>query len=76
MWLKPENEPFSKLGLVPVKYRADLQYSDFAEDYFSESYYALVDSVNMLYVAFTRAVDCLIGFAPSKASCRINCSDT
>jgi ATP-dependent helicase/nuclease subunit A len=68
LWLKPENEPFSKLGLVPVKYRSDLQYSDFAEDYFSESYYALVDNVNMLYVAFTRAIDCLIGFAPAKAS--------
>lgn len=68
LWLKPENEPFSKLGLVPVKYRADLQYSDFAEDYFNESYYALVDNVNMLYVAFTRAVDCMIGFAPAKSS--------
>jgi ATP-dependent helicase/nuclease subunit A len=68
LWLKPQNEPFSKLGLVPVKYRADLQYSYFDMDYFSESYYALVDNVNLLYVAFTRAVDCLIGFAPVKAS--------
>jgi ATP-dependent exoDNAse (exonuclease V) beta subunit len=68
LWLKPQKAPFSKLGLVPVKYRADLQYSDFADDYFSESFFALVDNVNMLYVAFTRAVDCLIGFAPARAA--------
>jgi len=68
LWLNPQSEPFSKLGLVPVRYRADLQHSVFAEDYFKESYFALVDNVNMLYVAFTRAADCLIGFAPAKAS--------
>jgi ATP-dependent helicase/nuclease subunit A len=68
LWLKPANEPFSHLGLVPVRYRSDLQQSDFAEDYFKESYYALVDSINMLYVAFTRATDCLLGFAPAGAT--------
>jgi ATP-dependent exoDNAse (exonuclease V) beta subunit len=68
LWLRPANAPFNKLGLVPVKYRSDLQNSDFAEDYFNESYYALVDNVNMLYVSFTRAVDSLIGFCPSDSS--------
>jgi ATP-dependent helicase/nuclease subunit A len=67
LWLKPSAEPFNKLGLVPVRYRADMQNSDFADDYFKESFYALVDNINMLYVAFTRATDCLLGFAPAGA---------
>ena len=66
LWVNPVNSPFNNLGIVPVKYKADLQYSEFAEDYFSEAYSALVDNINLLYVAFTRAVDCLYCFCPAK----------
>ncbi len=65
LWASPLNTPFSNLGIVPVKYRADLRYSEFAIDYFSESYNSLVDNINLLYVAFTRAVDTLYCFCPS-----------
>lgn len=64
LWVSPVNSPFNNLGIVPVRYKADLQYSDFANDYFDETYYTLVDNLNLLYVAFTRAVDGLIGFCP------------
>jgi ATP-dependent helicase/nuclease subunit A len=67
LWLNPARAPFNKLGLVPVKYKADLQYSDFETDYSEESYSAIVDSLNLLYVAFTRAVDCIFGFCPVKS---------
>jgi ATP-dependent helicase/nuclease subunit A len=66
LWVNPANSPFNKLGIVPVRYKADLQYSEFAGEYFNETYNSLVDNTNLLYVAFTRAVDCLYGFCPSK----------
>jgi ATP-dependent helicase/nuclease subunit A len=66
-WLSPKTVPFNKLGLVPVKYKNDLQYSHFASDYVKETFSANVDSLNMLYVAFTRAIDCLYGFCPVKS---------
>ena len=67
LWLRPDRVPFNKLGLVPVKYKGDLQYSYFANSYIEESYSALVDNLNLMYVSFTRAIDCLFGFCPSGA---------
>ena len=67
LWLNPEIPPFNKLGIVPVKYKSDLQYSHFASDYYTETYFALVDNLNLLYVAFTRAIDCLYAFCPFKS---------
>jgi ATP-dependent exoDNAse (exonuclease V) beta subunit len=51
---------------VPVKYKADLRYSYFADNYNDETFSAMVDNLNLLYVAFTRAIDCLFGFCPVK----------
>ncbi|MBA4322131.1 MAG: hypothetical protein C0408_04875, partial [Odoribacter sp.] len=70
IWIKPETSPFNKLGLVPVKYRKSLVYSHFAEAYNEEKFSSIVDNLNLVYVAFTRAVDCLIGFCPEKAGNR------
>jgi ATP-dependent helicase/nuclease subunit A len=67
LWLNPDRAPFNKIGLVPVRYKGDLQYSFFADKYFEESYSALVDNLNLMYVAFTRAIDCLYGFCPAKS---------
>jgi ATP-dependent helicase/nuclease subunit A len=67
LWLSPEISPFNKLGLVPVRYKSDLKHSHFANDYYNETYLALVDNINLLYVAFTRAIDCLFAFAPCKS---------
>lgn len=66
IWVNPGTEPFSELSLVPVKYKTDLQYSLFANDYMAETCYARIDNLNLLYVSFTRAKDVLIGFCPSK----------
>jgi ATP-dependent helicase/nuclease subunit A len=67
IWIKPESPPFNKLALVPVKYRKSLAYSYFEVDYFEEKASSIVDNLNLVYVAFTRAVDCLIGFCPEKS---------
>lgn len=65
LWVKPDREPFNAIGIVPVRYRKDLGNTIFAEDYRKEKFSAHVDSLNLLYVAFTRARDVLWGFAPS-----------
>jgi ATP-dependent helicase/nuclease subunit A len=70
IWIKPETAPFNGLGLVPVKYKKSLINSHFAEDYNEEKFSSIVDNLNLVYVAFTRAVDCLIGFCPDKAGNR------
>jgi ATP-dependent helicase/nuclease subunit A len=70
IWTKPETAPFNKLGLVPVKFRKSLLNSHFAEAYNEEKFSSIVDNLNLIYVAFTRAVDCLIGFCPEKPGSR------
>ncbi len=70
IWIKPETAPFNKLGLVPVKYKKSLLSSHFAEAYNEEKFSSIVDNLNLVYVAFTRAVDCLIGFCPEKTGNR------
>jgi ATP-dependent helicase/nuclease subunit A len=70
IWIKPGTAPFNKLGLVPVKYKKSLANSHFAEAYNEEKFSSMVDNLNLLYVAFTRAVDCLIGYCPGKAVSR------
>jgi ATP-dependent helicase/nuclease subunit A len=70
IWIKPEIAPFNKMGLVPVKYKKSLINSHFAEAYNEEKFASIVDNLNLLYVAFTRAVDCLVGFCPDKSGNR------
>lgn len=70
IWIRPETAPFNKLGLVPVKYRKSLLNSHFAEAYKEEMFSSVVDNINLIYVAFTRAVDCLIGFCPGNGGSR------
>ena len=64
LWVKPNIEPFNNLGIVPVKYKKELEETIFRDDYKYEKYSALLDNLNLLYVSFTRSVDVLIGFLP------------
>jgi ATP-dependent exoDNAse (exonuclease V) beta subunit len=61
--VKPTVEPFNKLGIVPVKYSKELLNTIFADDYTDERYSVFIDNINLLYVAFTRAKEALIGFS-------------
>lgn len=64
LWCHPQIEPFSRLHLVPVKYSQKLKNTIFDYEYFDERLHAFIDNVNVLYVAFTRAKNELIVFAP------------
>ncbi|MFI3289767.1 MAG: UvrD-helicase domain-containing protein [Rikenellaceae bacterium] len=58
----------SEIGAFPVAYKNSMANSAFAEDYYREKVYSHIDSVNMLYVALTRAVESLHIFIPIKVS--------
>ncbi|MDR1161494.1 MAG: UvrD-helicase domain-containing protein, partial [Tannerellaceae bacterium] len=64
MWCKPHEAPFNQLHLTPVRYGPKLAKTIFANDYFEERLHACIDNLNTLYVAFTRAKEELIVFAP------------
>lgn len=56
LWVEPSVEPYNDLPVVPVKLSAKkLKNSIYAADYDAEHIKNIVDNVNILYVAFTRA---------------------
>ncbi|MDR1454890.1 MAG: UvrD-helicase domain-containing protein [Tannerella sp.] len=64
LWCHPQEAPFNRLYLAPVGYSGALNRTLFAEDYYHEKLHAYIDSLNALYVAFTRAKEELIVFVP------------
>ncbi len=59
MWCVPGESPFDKAPLVPVNFADKLASTIFDEDYYEELFSLLVDNLNLVYVAFTRAVSVL-----------------
>ena len=57
LWCSPKEEPYNELPFLAVDYRQDLQKTIYADDYNLEKSQNVVDNLNLLYVAFTRAVD-------------------
>lgn len=72
LWCHPQTEPFNQLHLVPVKYSQKLKNTIFGFEYFNERLHAFIDNLNVLYVAFTRAKNELIIFAPKPKKDEIN----
>lgn len=64
IWCKPSVAPFNELNVVPLKYTKRLTETIFRDDYLVERKLTLIDNLNMLYVAFTRAKHRLIIYAP------------
>lgn len=59
-----ENLPDNKIHVVPLSYTKSLGNTVFKEDYREELRNSYIDNLNLLYVAFTRAVRELYLFAP------------
>jgi ATP-dependent exoDNAse (exonuclease V) beta subunit len=55
VWIRPVAAPFSALPHLPVTYNGRMAKSLFADDYKFETLQALIDNLNLMYVAFTRA---------------------
>ena len=71
LWCRPKEEPFSRLPLAPIDYSAKGMKGTIYEGYYDEEHQqTLVDNLNLLYVAFTRASSSLFIFGRrgSKAS--------
>jgi len=65
LWCEPTQAPFNELPLLPIEYGSKLGQSIFAESYFDEQMHLYIDSLNIAYVAFTRAKNELICMAPA-----------
>jgi ATP-dependent exoDNAse (exonuclease V) beta subunit len=65
LWCEPKVAPFNELPLLPIEYSSRLGQSIFAENYFDEQMHQYIDSLNVAYVAFTRAKNELICIAPA-----------
>ncbi|MBQ9640882.1 MAG: UvrD-helicase domain-containing protein [Bacteroidaceae bacterium] len=60
LWCTPTETPYDQLKLIPVGFNKTTQESIFAADYENEVLLNNVDNLNLLYVAFTRAVNNLL----------------
>ena len=71
LWCKPQETPFEALPLAPIDYsEKQLRGTIYEKDYQDEHLQNTVDNLNLLYVAFTRAVSSLyvIGLRGSKST--------
>ncbi|CAN5470584.1 UvrD-helicase domain-containing protein [soil metagenome] len=64
LWVKTAGTPFDDVPLVPVRYGETLQQTFFAYSYFEELLLGMMDNLNLLYVATTRARRRIIGWSP------------
>lgn len=64
LWVHSGEEPFNELGYIPVMYKAALKNTYFAEAYETERARCLLDNLNLMYVAFTRAEQGILVAAP------------
>ncbi len=55
LWCNTKDSLFETVPIVPVKYKSDLKDTIFAANYIEEMIMGYVDSMNLLYVALTRA---------------------
>jgi ATP-dependent helicase/nuclease subunit A len=59
LWCEPLETPFNAVPMVPVNYSKNLANTIFKNDYEQELCNILIDNLNLVYVAFTRAVSVL-----------------
>lgn len=55
IWCEPSESPFNDLPLLPISFKSEMNDSVFRNDYINERSNRLIDNLNLLYVAFTRA---------------------
>lgn len=66
VWSPFEDREKGLSAIIPLTLGADLANSDFSEIHAEEATLAYLDSLNMLYVALTRAEDVFYGYVPFK----------
>lgn len=61
-WTHSPEAPFDYLPVIPLNFTKSLKDTHFRQAYFDELFKSYIDNLNLLYVAFTRAIDALIAF--------------
>ncbi len=64
LWSMPDSEPFNTMKMVLLKCDGSLKNSIFSLDYYREMLFCIMDNLNLLYVAMTRAVNNLFIIMP------------
>ena len=59
LWCSSETAPFNRFPLLPVKAKSELTNTLFKREYIEEMVNSYIDTLNLLYVAFTRAKSAL-----------------
>lgn len=59
IWCDTSGTPFNRLPTVPLRFSGEMKHTLFSEYYYQERMKGYLDSLNLMYVAFTRAVDIL-----------------
>ena len=68
LWCVPNEAPYNNISLLPINSKKDMAESIYKEDYNKEYLYQIVDNLNILYVATTRAKSNLIMFSDNTAN--------
>lgn len=63
-WATSDRQPFNDMGKIPLSFSKRLGNTFFKDAYREELMQTLIDNLNLLYVAFTRAEEQLIIFSP------------
>ena len=66
LWCKPTVAPFNKLSLLPINRQESMLKSIYEKEYKDELLYQIVDNLNILYVATTRAKNNLYIFTDAQ----------
>lgn len=66
LWCEPKEYPFNKLSLLPINRQESMLNSIYAKEYNKELLYQIVDNLNILYVATTRAKNNLYIFTDAQ----------
>lgn len=56
LWCEPQDPPYDALPLVPIRPKKEMEYSTYSLAYQAEHNDRRTENLNLLYVAFTRAV--------------------
>jgi len=64
LWCETAETPLHRIPVVPVRFSSRMQHTLFSSAYYRERMKGYMDSLNLMYVAFTRARDILFLGAP------------
>ncbi|MEN8247930.1 MAG: UvrD-helicase domain-containing protein [Bacteroidota bacterium] len=65
VWTKPTPDHYKEWGSLPLSFNKDLSKTRFESTYFNVSFDNTIESLNLLYVAFTRAIERLYVYSSS-----------